>query len=301
MKIRISDLFDGYEENSVDLTPADWVSVNEIQARTLRKLRGETRRRRPLTMALFAAALVVLLCGASAIVHYVTLGKHEGLELTRTETFRTPEGEIEEKEFTYSVEPGTNTVRIEDVNAGDTPTWVGVRADWLPDGTGEPFLTTLKSQLEYCADPGLETTAMTEDELDSIYLYLGSKVTEEYWLPGTLGNHYYAIYVFSAVTVEDTDFLLTSGDAKIVKEDSIGQFQATWITIRRDVSEAEAADYEDMQYLLLFDEATSSLICIAGGLDFSVYEKIAENLELVVTDIPASKPDLSFQYMGALG
>lgn len=301
MKIRISDLLDGYVDNSVDLAPADWVSADEIQKRTLQKLRGESKRRRPLTMVLLAAALVVLLCGASAIIHYVTLGKSEGIDLTHTMTVRTPEGEQVEEDVSFYAAPGTNTVRIDAAEAGDAPTWVGIRAGWVPDGTGEPFATTLKSRLEYDADPGLETTAMTDEELDSIYLYLGSKVTSEYWLPGTLGNHYYAIYVYSSVTVEDTEFLVSSGGAEIIKEGSIGQFQATWLSIRLDASGTEAADYGEMHYLILFDEATSSLICIAGGLDFPVYEKIAENLELVVTDIPASKPELSFQFMGALG
>lgn len=305
MKIKISDLLDGYEETRIELEPVTWVSEEAIHSRVFQHLRGEPRGHRPLSLVLIAAALVTVLCGASAIIHYVTLGKSEHYEVTRTEPFRMPSGEIiadAEQEFTYVAAAGRNSVRIERAKAGDAPTWVGVRPGWLPDGAGEPLASSLLEQLAYNADPGLQETAMKDEALDSIYVYLGSKVSSEYYGPDTLGNHYYSIQVFSSAAVEGAEFLLFGGDAEIVKEDTLGQYQAIWINVRRDVSDTETADFEDTHYLLLYDEVTSSLISIAGGLDFSVYEAIAEQLELVVTDIPAEKSDqLPFHYLGGLG
>lgn len=275
MKIRISDLFDDYfdeyEENMPSLPRVTGVTDAALIRRTEKKLYA---RRKPATaLILAAAALAALLCGASVIVHFVTL---------RTDTLANGHGVV--------------GVRFDEAADVTEANMVGFRAGWTPEVIGETFETTVNDQLHWYMDAIPEGCATSEETLNSAYVYYGGKVGEEYWQPDSgQGNHFYTIYAYPATSLTDAEVFLPENNAEMVKEGTLGQFHAAWLNLY------DASGALSQNAILLYDEASNSVLCVSGGITLEALEKIATGLELVVTDIPAPDVDLTLQFAGAVG
>lgn len=267
MKILISDLFDGYEESEFTLPRAAGITEEALLRRTKRKLPA---RKKPAVFVVLAAALVALLCGASALVRFVTLRPDA-----------TPKGGV--------------GVHFDAAAAVTESPMVGFRAGWTPQSVGGLFATTLADQLSWYPSSIPAESTTDEETLSSAYVYLAAKVTEAYWLPDTSGNHFYTIYAYPATTLPDAELVLPESNGEMVKEGQLGSFQAAWVSLY----DADGALSQNA--LLLYDEASSSVLCVSGGLSFDVLEQIAASLELVVTDIPAPDTEQALQFAGAIG
>lgn len=294
MKILISDLLDGYEENELSLPAASRVTNAAITRRTMKKLDAQ-RRHRPAALVLIAAALIALFCGASAVVHIVTLNKTTPREETVVIGARNDDGTFTPEAITVKAPDGTTSARFDGAAAVDNPMLVGFRAGWLPDSVGEPFISSLRDQMNWDNITIPEGSSLTEGDLVSIDIYHASRVSEAYERASPQSGRSYSINAYSATSVADADVILLGSNAETVKTGIIGQFQATWVSMHYDSGEVS------LNALLLFDEASGGAVTISGGLQFEVYEKIAENLELIVTDIPAVDTGRTFQFSGALG
>lgn len=267
MKILISDLFDGYEESELTLPRAAGITEQALLRRTKRKLPA---RKKPAVFVVLAAALVALLCGASALVHFVTLRPNA-----------TPKGGV--------------GVHFDAAAAVTEAPMVGFRAGWTPECVGELFSTTIADQLNwYTASIPAESTTDAET-LSSAYVYLAARVPEDYWLPDSTGNHFYTIYAYPATSLAGAELILPESNGELLQEGPLGSFQAAWVSLY----DTDGALSQNA--LLLCDEASNSVLCVSGGLPFDVLEKIASSLELVVTDIPAPESAQSIQFAGAIG
>ncbi len=275
MKIPISDLFDDYfddcEENTLALPRVTGVTDTALIRRTEKKL---CARKKPATaFVLIAAVLAALLCGASVIVHFVTL---------RTDTLANGHGIV--------------GVRFDEAADATEANMVGFRAGWTPESVGETFATTVNDRLHWDMDAIPEGCATSEETLESAYVYLAAKVSEEYWLPdGGQGNHFYTIYAYPATSLTDAEVFLPENNAEMVKEGTLGQFHAAWLNLY------DANGALSQNAILLYDEASDSVLCVSGGITLETLEKIAAELELVVTDIPAPDTDSELQFAGAIG
>lgn len=290
MHLPISDLFDGFEDESVTLNTVVNASQEAIGARVAQALKNERRRPRPATLILIAAVLVAVLCGASAIVHHFDLLRPNPVERTiRIGLSRSDGTGYGYQEETCVIGRGSYSVKIDAAQAVEDTPYIGFTAGWVPtyhDGNS----VTLQHALEYDSIDGVETSMSAAALNDTLTM-----------LQGFLGDDggYFSITAYPGTVAQRAEFKLAPGQAELVTSGVIGQFQAAWIGVY--VPKLGGTEDYYLRYVLLYDEKTAGVIVVSGSPSFETLEQIAENLELVVSDIPAPSPLYDFQFIGGVG
>ena len=111
-----------------------------------------------------------------------------------------------------------------------------------------------------------------------------------------------SVMCLSANWVVGVDLLMAGSEGTIVKEGMINGLSATWVDCVIHGKNPDTMEPEDFttHYLLLYDPDKLCVVVLWGD-KIEVCEKIAENLTVVQTDIPAPAPSRDFLWIGGVG
>lgn len=286
MKISVQSLFEDYEGDTVELRrDADTARILE---KTMAKL-PNARKKRPLHLVLIAAAAVAVLCGAAAICHYATISQEEK---TYTVTMPTQvyEGHMVDKEYVIH---NDNSIRF-DTQGRTDGYYCGMQLGWLPEAK-ESILGTLGELLQSSNEEAYAALSAEDVQQTTSLLSRG-----DFWLKQ---NHEAcSVMCLSANWVVGVDLLMAGSEGTIVKEGMINGLSATWVDCVIHGKNPDTMEPEDFttHYLLLYDPDKLCVVVLWGD-KIEVCEKIAENLTVVQTDIPAPAPSRDFLWIGGVG
>lgn len=286
MKISVQSLFEDYEDDTVELRrDADTARILE---KTMAKL-PNARKKRPLHLVLIAAAAVAVLCGAAAICHYATISQEEK---TYTVTMPTQvyEGHMVDKEYVIH---NDNSIRF-DTQGRTDGYYCGMQLGWLPEAK-ESILGTLGELLQSSNEEAYAALSAEDVQQTTSLLSRG-----DFWLEQ---NHEAcSVMCLSANWVVGVNLLMAGSEGTIVKEGMINGLSATWVDCVIHGKNPDTMEPEDFttHYLLLYDPDKLCVVVLWGD-KIEVCEKIAENLSVVQTDIPAPAPSRDFLWIGGVG
>ena len=274
MKISVQSLFEDYEENAVSLSrDAD---AERIWEKTRAKLPG-LKKRRPVGLVLIAAAVVAVLCGAAAIVHYAAVRDGAGSYIM-PDTLRYDE---ENKKTILVDTPFEWNNPISFDTEGRTDGKIcGMRLGWLPEGWGTGYTQTAYDVI--AQRDAEQAQSLPQDERKD-----------------------YSVQCMSANTVAGCDFLCGGSRTEITKQGTIGPYDAAWVEThwQRSSPGSDAPEEWATQLLLLYDREKLCVVIISADWDDA--ERIAEHLEIVETSVDAPQPDLTngrgFRWIGGVG
>lgn len=286
MKVNIQELFDGWEEEELQLdSDAD---LSAIRAKTMRKIKQSGKRKYPLRLALIAAAAVLLLAGATAAVYY-------GMnieEVEPTAVKAADDSEIVGDEDLYFL--GANHELSFDVTGSGNI--VGFRANYLPFENGNIHTGDLRKLIEQnkeeLAQSGVDIANMELPDLENVY------TSYENIAKAGGKDHFYCIRTFYSNVLHDASFTL-NGEITIMKRENIGSFEAIFFMQDRSKTVTAVKDGEEiygyanepvMNMALLFDKEHECLFYIYADttIDMEELEKIADGIEVVDAGIPAA-------------
>ena len=290
MKISVQSLFEDYEENAVSLSrDAD---AERIWEKTRAKLPG-LKKRRPVGLVLIAAAVVAVLCGAAAIVHYAAVRDGAGSYIM-PDTLRYDE---ENKKTILVDTPFEWNNPISFDTEGRTDGKIcGMRLGWLPEGWGTGYTQTAYDVIAQRDAEQAQSLPQAEREL-VVYTYDLFAVQDE--------RKDYSVQCMSADEVAGCDFLCGGSRTEITKQGTIGPYDASWVETHWKNSNQDAGEPEEqsMQLLLLYDREKLCVVVISADWDDA--ERIAEHLEIVETSVDAPQPNLTngrgFRWIGGVG
>lgn len=287
MKISVQNLFDDYEENTIELNRE--TDTRRILDKTMEKL-PKRGKKRTLRIVLAAAAAIAVLCGAAAITHYAAISQEEK-SYTLTIPTQTPAGHLVEKEYVIH---NDNSIRF-DTQGKTDGYYCGLQLGWLPDAKAS-ILGTLGDLLQSCGEDTYAALS-TEDVQQATSLFHRG----DFWF--AQDNESCSISCLSANWVAGVDLLMAGDDGTIVKEGMINGLSATWVDCTITSKNPDTLEVEPLtttHYLLLYDPDKLCVVVLWGD-DISICEKIAENLTIVQTDIPTPAPSRDFLWIGGVG
>lgn len=276
MKCRVSDLVALLPENCVadEVQSGSAASADNIRGIAMKKLEQETKKRpvRRIRYAAAIAAALTLTTGVVAAVRHLAVKPVAPDEsVSYTDTTELADGTLAEREYTYddagavvSTAPGQGTYDVV------------FRADYLPEtngvyhGTFDTALHDYETVYEIGTyDELLAQSGVTAEQAETYDTTL--------WCDGADGS-FFRIDRFTGAQLDGTD-LVVLGGATTEREGELYGFEATYLTVERDIG--------TYRVILLYDVADSCLINIQGTYDFDELEKIAGGLTLLRTDLPA--------------
>lgn len=277
MKYRVSDLTAllPAECAADEVQPGSAASTDNIKEVVMKKLEQETKKRharRVRYAATAIAAALALTTGVVAAVRHLTVKPVAPDEsVSYTDTAELADGTLTEREYTYddagavvSTAPGQGTYDVV------------FRADYLPEtegvyhGTFDTALHDYETVYEIGTyDELLAQSGVTAEQAETYDTTL--------WCDGADGS-FFRIDRFTGAQLDGTD-LVVLGGATTEREGELYGFEATYLTVERDIG--------TYRVILLYDVADSCLINIQGTYDFDELEKIAGGLTLFRTNLPA--------------
>ncbi|MBR4865358.1 MAG: hypothetical protein IKU11_01610 [Clostridia bacterium] len=330
MKIDIRDFFENYEDTEIELQSDRDFDAEKIIRMTRRELRKKTLRRVATGLAAAAALLAIVFAagfgvsretnyyeptqyadgkrvsetkGASWIwdlfgfmkskkIGYGDQGKEPGMDnwdSNRQGLIMEFEAETEsDPENTEGETESQAPAYLEGPEVGEEITLVAIRYGYLPQSERKSkyqALVAAKEKLEYWGYSEEEiSSAWGEENLTTAYTY----VTRE----AGVGLDY-MIDVLQPYEVETRTFSF-EGEVTIVKNDVLGEWEATWLTVDQNrVTQESEAEYEEMpeeakevwkdmdHHLLLYHPTKHYLINLS--VDSTVFAM--EELDKMAADI----------------
>lgn len=292
MKLEIHKLMDFWEENEVAISGE--ADLDKIKNMSFEKM-GAAKKHRPiLRFALIAAALTIFLMGGV----YATY-RSISIEEKKPDQVVLPDDGTAPERIYFGPDYGIT------VDSSGEGNMVGFRPGYLPEGGMNPIRFTLKGDVTYYysaedaasidADVLTETNAAIRVEKDS-----------SDW------DMLYDIRLLNSAKIYRQE-LSMNGEVTIIKEDKFGVYDAMWLTLNQ-TSKLTAVIGNEEQYslrnapvqniLLLYSPEYDCLLRIAGNselLSFEDLERIATELELVSTDLPAKAGQQNGNLDGAVG
>lgn len=292
MKLEIHKLLDSWQENEVELS--EEADLAKIRSKTLEKVREERKRRPFLRYGLIAVAVVILLVGSV----YAAYRSISIAEKTPGETVLFDDGEMKERIY-FSPD------HVITVASSGTGNMVGFRPGYLPEGDMTPIRFTLKGDVSYFYSEE-EAAAIASDVLTETNTSIRNQQENSTW------DMLYDIRLLNSARIYRQELSL-NGEVSVIKEGELGDYDAIWLTLDRSHHLTAILDGEE-QYtlrnapvqniLLLYSEEYDCLIRIAGNselLSFEELERIATELELVGTNLPAKAAEWSNSLNGSVG
>ena len=266
MKIDIHSLCSDLEQEVREPQARNVVTRTLAKVEADRPARRGTRRLTSVLAA--AAALAVLSIGAYAITRAIHVRQVEKPVYTyQDETLEYPNVE--------------NVVEFSEVQPGNV---VAFRTGWMPDGVTHVVSFNLSTYLEDCEIAGMEapSTALDRDTLDESLTHLECDYTE-----GENSECPLTIDAISSANIADREFLV-DGKANLIREGELRGMEALYI-------ETEAYGAVGRS-LVLYDAGRGCAISLSSQGSFETLEKIAQDLELVDTDIVSQNwdPDIDW-------
>ena len=295
----IFDMFDNFELDQEDMTGYK-VSADRISQMTLQKIaetkQPASRRRKIWRTALLAAVIACFLsvtayAAAYFSMHYSYVEKGE----TYHYQYWTPEGY---REASYTV----SNSYIVSFDTQPVGYLYAFRPTWVPQEPTHSWslYDEVTGQVLYNgADEAalLAELDMTADEAASWYTWFDA---DEIWDPDAQGPNYdvpYQVWLYGNNALYNTDFAIgddayDNEDVKVdfVKDEVNGDWHEIWVHV--DETETWHAKQnlsflDDTNLVLRFNLAEGYLVFVPGTLDLETLHKIAENVEVLRTNLPA--------------
>ena len=290
MEYRIDDLLDEYFDASVSLDTMAYTSADTIKEMTMNKIKGEERgkrRYRKPGVLLVAAAVATLLFGtamASCVTYFSFREVEEPLDLGY---FYITEDDVQQYVDIVDATCAIDLNIPEDVNAQDKVVYY--RLNWLPTEYEGEVLPTQPPDMIGIDDEGW--IPMFSQVFADLGFIKDGAIVEEFDSSRDLIA--YQITVSPVPAPEYDKVLYSIGDVTLVKQDYWNGWGRVEVTV-----EYENMWQEPVNYLLLYDPEDNVLVTICGMMGLEVFEKIAENMELKVSDelIEYYVPD--YDYIG---
>ena len=105
----------------------------------------------------------------------------------------------------------------------------------------------------------------------------------------------YTVSCLSANEFAGVDLFVVGNDPTIIKEGMLNGLYACWLETYGTDRGSDVTSH----FLLLYDPEKLCVVILGG--DWAVTEKIAENMTIVQTGIPAPEPQQGISYIGAFG
>ena len=273
MKIDIHSLCSDAEQDTREPQARNVVTRTLAKVEADRPARRGTRRLASVLAA--AAALAALSIGAYAITRAISVRQVEKPAYTYgDETLEYPNVE--------------NVVEFSEVQPGNV---VAFRTGWMPEGVTNLFTSNLTAYLADSEMLGMETpaTSLDQETLDGSLSHLECDYTE-----GDNSECPLTIDAISGANIQGREFLV-DGKTNLIREGELAGMEALYIEteVEGDVGRS----------LVLYDAGRGCAISLSSRGSFETLEKIAENLELVDTDIVSRdlNPDWDWSCLGLGG
>lgn len=261
MKIDIHSLCSDAEQDTREPQARNVVTRTLAKVEADRPARRGTRRLASVLAA--AAALAALSIGAYAITRAISVRQVEKPAYTYgDETLEYPNVE--------------NVVEFSEVQPGNV---VAFRTGWMPEGVTNLFTSNLTNYLEDAEmlGEGTPATSMDPQTLDSGLTHLECDYAE-----GEDPQCALTIDAISGANIQGREFLV-DGKTNLIREGELRGMEALYIETEVDGAVGRS--------LVLYDADRGCAISLSSRGSFETLEKIAENLELVDTDIVSQNWD----------
>lgn len=289
MKLDIHDLFDGYEDEALFVPKPEGISSQRIKELTMKKIRKTERKRFSPKLIIIAACVTALAVTAIAAVSSGIRARNVSQSDYNSVTYRMGNSHI-----TYA---DLGKIITLDIDESKTYYNVYFKAAYLPAQSDSDSRGYLYGYLDQYGindmESIIESSGLSEQELKE------ECMTHTAYSDNN--GHFYMIDIVNGKKAQRTDFLF-NGEAELVSQTKINGLEASYFTV--DYTETRTSGFGVRQHLLLFSPEDGYFINIASqGYDFDELTKIAENLEVYVTNIEATRLGANEAYLldGAMG
>ena len=237
-------------------------------------------RRRVVRIVAAAAAAIAVLCGAAAIWHYASVSTEE--TVYHTEDTRTLS---DGTEVTYFEDFTSDSIIRIDTEGRTEGTYCGVQFGWLP-------AALIPDHTAYLYDVIANRDPEQLDGISESQLELARNCV---YSTDCRAQATYTVSCLSANEFAGVDLFVVGNDPTIIKEGMLNGLYACWLETYGTDRGSDVTSH----FLLLYDPEKLCVVILGG--DWAVTEKIAENMTIVQTGIPAPEPQQGISYIGAFG
>ncbi len=270
MEYRIDDLLDEYFDTSVSLETMEYTSADAIKELTVNRIKTEGRSTRRLWKpgVLLAAVVAATLLIGTAVASCVTYMHLREVEDSAETIWYSYVESIDEYQRVYwpNAQYAVDLEIPEDAKSQEN--MVYYRLNWLPS--------------EPCE-------------------YMFGNIREDGWIPFNVqtwedlgGTIPYQINVTTIQEHEYDKVYYLNGATTLVKQDNWNGWNRMELTVDYTGTDGlNALHWEEaVNYLLLYDPEENIFINICGMMDLDTFEKIAEYMEIMVSDEPYKYADV---------
>ena len=288
MRIDIHDFFEGYEDNSLLALSSESVNSQRIKELTMKKTNIKKKHISPKLIVAAACAAILTITAIAAVTSGI-----RSRDVNQTD-YNSVTYNWGTQSITY---PDLGKIINLDIDESKTYYHVYFKASYLPaqsDTDSKGYLYGYLDQYGvYDMESIIESSGLSEQQLKEECM--------NHTAYSDNNGHFYMIDIVNGKRAQRTDFLF-NGKADLVKQSEINGLEASYFTV--DYTETGISGFGVRQHLLLFSREDGYFINIASqGYDFDELTKIAENLEVYVTNIEATRLGASEAYLldGAMG
>ena len=237
-------------------------------------------RRRVVRIVAAAAAAVALLCGAAAVWHYASVSNEENAyRVAVKQTLADGTTRTYFKDFT------SNSILRVDTEGRTGGAYCGVQLGWLP-------AALIPDHTAYLYDVIANRDPEQLDGISESQLELARNCV---YSTDCRAQATYTVSCLSANEFAGVDLFVVGNDPTIIKEGMLNGLYACWLETYGTDRGSDVTSH----FLLLYHPEKLCVVILGG--DWAVTEKIAENMTIVQTGIPAPEPQQGISYIGAFG
>lgn len=274
MKLPISDLMETCNADAIDIHTES--NTEHIKADVLRRIRAEQppRKKHFKPSVLVAAAAVMTLLIGTAVATTSALSGRE-LDDTAETVWFSHVNKTDEYQRIHWPDAGYAIDLDIPEDAKSQENIVYYRLNWLPtELNGEPFPTQENTPVITDAEGWTRFDVQTFMDLGAAYGYSEETNIIAYQVNvSTIQQHEYEMVYY------------LNGDTTLVKQDNWKGWNRMELTV--DYSTSDTFRWpQPVNYLLLYDPVENIFVNICGMMDLDTFEKIAENMEIKISDEP---------------
>ena len=276
MEYRIDDLLDEYRDTSISLKTMEYTSADAIKEMTVNKISSQgcgTRRRRKPGVILAAAVAATLLVGTAVASSAKFFSTRDVEDSSETAYY----SDIGNGQYQYVEFPDTTFAIELDIPEDAQPQehMVYYRVNWLPTEYEGRTIPAQDPKLLQMDDEGwMPFTAQVCADLG----FVGGQLTP---------NCDIIAYQVNINTLQEHEYDIVrylSGDVTLVKQEYWNGWDCIELTADYRAEDSGAKWDTPVNYLLMYNSKDNIFVNICGMMDFEALEKIAQNMEIRVSD-----------------